>query len=163
MKLKINIYFCLYLLTILIPLSQCTTIKNNDLIRNRRNVTDDGGGELDTAESDTNMQESIINPKELLQVKLINNTVNYYKTQFKKVRTDIQGQLKEMINQGKNLKLKSNFSPELQKKMNETFMKFLEELEITPYCLTSFNHLRLELMNKRLWPLKCKNISVTIK
>lgn len=156
MKLQILIYFCSYLLTILAPLSQCTAIKYDDLIRNKRNSTDNDGIELDAEQSDTSTPESIINPKELLQVKLINNTVNYYKTQFKKVRTDIQGQLKEMINQGKNLKLKSKFSPELQRKMNETFMKFLEELEITPYCLTSFNHLRLELMNKRLWPLKCK-------
>ncbi|XP_027204153.2 nose resistant to fluoxetine protein 6-like [Dermatophagoides pteronyssinus] len=38
--------------------------------------------------------------------------------------------------------------------MNETFLKFIEDLEISPYCLASFNHLFLELKERRLWPLK---------
>lgn len=132
-------------------LSHCQSIDNHR--RFKHDIELPPSTTIDTI--DTNPVIPKIDPKELLQVKVINKSVNYYKTQLSRVRTSLQEQLKEFINGLKSIREQAQFGPELQEKMNDTFLKFIQDLEISPYCLASFNHLLLELKERRLWPLKC--------
>lgn len=124
---------------------------------NSTNVLDDGRSELGGLDNGPflNISElKHVDLKQLLEVNIINNSVNHFQNKFQRVHTSLQDQINQLISGVRGVR--SQFSPELKQKLNESFFKLVEDLEISPYCLASLNHIKIELSNKRLWPLKCK-------
>lgn len=93
---------------------------------------------------------------ELLEINFINNSVHHYRGKFQQVQGSLHGRIKELISNVRGSSQSSQFSPELKAKLTDSFFKLVSQLNLSPMCLTGLNHLRLEIMEKRLWPLKCK-------
>ena len=92
---------------------------------------------------------------QLLEINFINKSVTHYHDKLHEVRSSLQSRVKSII-AGVRGGSQTNFSPELKQKLNESFFKLVESLVLSPNCLFSLNHLRMEIAEKRLWPLKCK-------
>lgn len=100
---------------------------------------------------------------ELLEINFINNTVHHYRGKLQQVKGSLHGRIKELISSVRGSSQASQFSPELKAKLTDSFVKLVAQLNLSPMCLTGLNHIRLEIMEKRLWPLKCKFDTFTNK
>lgn len=149
----------------LLILSSSLSVSSTRIIRRQISSSDNGKMNMFDNNDDLsptsffNMSElKNLDLTQLLEINFINKSVNHYHGKLKQVQSSLRDRVKSMIAdvRGAGFGSKSNFSPELRQKLNNTFLKFIEELELSPYCLASLNHLRVEMGERRLWPLRCK-------
>ncbi|KAI2798959.1 hypothetical protein BLOT_012578 [Blomia tropicalis] len=147
----------------LLILSSSLSVSSTRIIRRQISSSDNGKMNMFDNNDDLsptsffNMSElKNLDLTQLLEINFINKSVNHYHGKLKQVQSSLRDRVKSMIAdvRGAGFGSKSNFSPELRQKLNNTFLKFIEELELSPYCLASLNHLRVEMGERRLWPLR---------
>lgn len=153
--LIVSLHFLLASLFILTTTSDATRINRRQSDQPDDNGTTIGLESFSGNEPFVNISElKNVQLKELLEVQFINNSVNHIQNKIQRVHTSLQDQIQQMVSGVRGVK--GQFSPELKQKLNDSFFKLVESLELSPYCLASLNHIKVELANKRLWPLKCK-------
>ena len=127
----------------------------SDLMNTTENLIDEASHQEN--ESFINMSElKNLDMSELLEINFINKSVTHYKDKLHQVRSSLQNRVKNLIANVRSSK--SSFSPELGQKLNDSFFQLVQNLQISPYCLASLNHLRMEIAERRLWPFKCECI-----
>lgn len=136
--------------------SRDTSDTDNHLTIDDFSPADDGNGSSVPFIDVANLKD--LDLAELLEINFINNSVHHYRGKFQQVHSSLQGRIRELIANVRGSSQASQFSPELKAKLTDSFLKLVEQLNLSPLCLTSLNHLRMEIMEKRLWPLKCKFI-----
>lgn len=118
---------------------------------------DDGGDQDDEPLFDPESLKHF-DLKQLLEISAINKSVTNYRTKLDSVKSSLNGRVKHFLSSIQSVQNENEFSPELRAKLNETFWKFLEQTELSPYCLASLQIIRNDVANKKLWPLKCKHL-----
>lgn len=91
---------------------------------------------------------------ELLEINFVNKSVSHYRNKINEVHLSLKSRVNDLLATARGGH--SEFSPELKQKLNESFFKLIESLQLSPECLFSLNHLRMEITERRLWPLKCE-------
>lgn len=129
-----------------------TSDTDNHLTIDDFSPADDGNGSSVPFIDVANLKD--LDLAELLEINFINNSVHHYRGKFQQVHSSLQGRIRELIANVRGSSQASQFSPELKAKLTDSFLKLVEQLNLSPLCLTSLNHLRMEIMEKRLWPLK---------
>ena len=122
------------------------------------NLIDLDGALGDNPESFVNVSElKNLDIAQLLEINFVNKSMKNYQQKLQQVHSSLNDRVKSLIADVRGGSgSEAKFSPELKRKLNDSFLKFIESLELTPFCLASLNHLRMEISEKRLWPLKCK-------
>lgn len=106
---------------------------------------------------------SKLNVSHLLEIDFLNRSLHHYRIKAQQVHSNVQERVQGLLNglSSQVTPFQPVFSAEFNEKLNETLTKLLHDLELSPQCLVSLNIIRLQLLSRKFWPLKCNFALVT--